>query len=88
MIEISLRALQLYRLSETSYCLLKIALPIQTYPFIVIGISITGVNLDGGGVVVDGSVELADLVIGETPVKEGFEVRGQDLQGLAVELDR
>ena len=88
MIEISLSAFQLDRLSETSDCLFEVALPIETYAFIVECVRVARVDLNGSGVIMYSLVKLTDLIIGETSVEKGLEVRGQDLQSFAVELDR
>jgi len=78
MIKIGLLALQLNRLSETLDSLIELALPVKAYTLIVICVCICRLDFDGGGVVLDGTVELPDLIIGEPTIKEGLEVRGQD----------
>ena len=85
MIKISLSPLKFYSFRETSNSLVEVALPIETYPLIIIRKSIAWVDLYRCGVVLYGPIELSDLIESETPVKQGLEVRGEDIEGLRVE---
>lgn len=76
MIEIGLPWFQVNGLGETLYRLLVVALTVQTDSLIVEGKCILWVYLDCLAVIHNGSFEIAQLIIGETTVEEGFEMVG------------
>lgn len=84
-IKVGFLTLKFYGLSEALYSFIELSLPVKANTLIVIGVSIGRLNLDGRGVVLDGSIELTNLIISEATIKEGLEVRGQDLEGFRVE---
>jgi hypothetical protein len=88
MIKVSVIRLQLNRLREGFNGLVEIPLAIQTDPLVIVSERVCRIDTDRSGVVLYGPIELPDLIVGETSIKQCLEMCRQDLQGLAVEIDR
>ncbi len=80
MVEICLIRLQLDRQREVLNCLIIRALPVQRYPFVIVGEGISPIQLDRRRVVSNSQVEFAQLVVSEAPVKERLEMLGVDIK--------
>lgn len=56
-------------------CLLVVSPSVQRNAFVVIGEGVLRLNTDRSGVVLNGEIKLAQLIVGEPSIKQCFEVR-------------